>query len=390
MRQCLELGFHRQRPSHDQEHRRRLFWSLYIFDRKTALILGRPFSVSEKEIEVELPLDLPTATPASGDHSEDSPYWSLRLHRNLVLLYHIHTRIRFTLYRLKNAGSKRSLDDKVVSRFQELDGWRRTALEAYREHADQLNPTLPNSEREDAELELEYHKARRSLLQPLLTEVSSHFKSSHEHYTACAESSGQICQLYRRLHRLAALPFTLRDLHAVFVAGFTLIHCICAMPSLYDVRCANDIGACSTVLYVISEQWPSARKYRDAFEVVAERTVDLTQQRTQSVAMRNTAASRQPSSSGTEQNISRSDLEVGWQGLQGTNTDHVLRSHLSDGSHAPDSTSTGVSRRDSPIGDLYDHEGVHAFRLDIAAECDKIGDLLVDQGMDWFTDFALV
>ena len=110
----------------------------------------------------------------------------------------------------------------------------------------------------------------------------------------------------------------------------------------------------------------------------------------QSVAVRNAAVSRQPSSSDTERNTSRSDLEGDWQGLQGTNTHHVLRSHVSDGSHAAGSASTSISRRDSPIGDLYDHEGIHAFRIDIAAECDKIGDLLVDQGMDWFADFALV
>ena len=389
MRQCLELGFHRQRPNHDQDQRRkRLFWSLYIFDRKTALILGRPFSVSEKEVEVELPLDLLIAIPPTEDHSIDPPHSSLRLHRNLVLLYHIHTRIRFTLYRLKNASSKRSLDEKVASRFHELDEWRLIVLKAYKEHAGPFASS--NGEREKAELELEYHKARRSLLQPLLTETSSHFRSSQEHYTACAESSGQICQLYRRLHRLAALPFTLRDLHAVFVAGFTLIHCICAKPALYDAHCASHLGACSTVLYVISEQWPSARKYRDAFEVVAERTIDLTQQRIQSGVIQHTGVSRQSSSSDAHQSLSRGDLEGDWQGMLGSNTNPGLRSRTSDESHAPSSTSTGMSRRDSPMGDLNDSEGIHAFRLDIAAECDKIGDLLFDQGMDWFADSALI
>ncbi|KIH93305.1 hypothetical protein SPBR_04482 [Sporothrix brasiliensis 5110] len=46
---------------------------------------------------------------------------------------------------------------------------------------------------------------------------------SWANYAAVADASGQICQLYRRLHRLAPMSSLLRDLHAIFVAGFILM-----------------------------------------------------------------------------------------------------------------------------------------------------------------------
>jgi hypothetical protein len=36
----------------------------------------------------------------------------------------------------------------------------------------------------------------------------------------------------------------------------------------------NDINACSIVLFVITERWPGARKYRNTFEVVKQNVID--------------------------------------------------------------------------------------------------------------------
>jgi hypothetical protein len=74
---------------------------------------------------------------------------------------------------------------------------------------------------------------------------------------------------------LKPVPLTLLDLHSVFVAGFSMIYCAWNDPQLYDVEMAADFGACSTVLYLIAEQWGSgAKKYRDAFELAAEKTAE--------------------------------------------------------------------------------------------------------------------
>lgn len=317
IRQCLELGLHKQRLVDRQnveldQYRKRLFWSAYIFERKTALVLGRPFALSDEEIDLPLPADMKDGNVATtqddtrqNDPNHTSQYeTTLLFHRQHIQLYQIHSEIRLALLRMKKVPLKEDLRTTTSKLLQQLDRWKRQVLTTFREDISEASDntrrlTDPFLEQDNAdsesssseapqhqflvnrpvemeknELLLEYHKARRSLLQPLMTENCHSRPFEIADYAACAESSGQICRLYRRLHRLSPIPFSLRDLHAVFLAGFTLLYCIRACPSIYSVERVGDVGACSTVLYVITEQWSSAKKYRDAFETIAEKMLD--------------------------------------------------------------------------------------------------------------------
>ena len=58
---CIEMGLHRRRstvesPSHarDTEIRRRAFWSCYCLDRVNSIVLGRPFAIADRDINVEV------------------------------------------------------------------------------------------------------------------------------------------------------------------------------------------------------------------------------------------------------------------------------------------------------------------------------------------------
>ncbi|OAA59761.1 Transcription factor [Niveomyces insectorum RCEF 264] len=330
VRQCIELGLHKQRAVDENnarldQYRKRLFWSTYIFERKTALVLGRPFALSDEEIDLPLPLNIDDNDADDDDnddadddrnndgtrllsvlHGGDSRVrTSLSFHRAHIELYQLHTQIRLALYQLKRPQIGNRLRDTLAGLFDHLEAWKARVLETFDDDSQdtasggrievrtgnglgvpedaggdgasdssgdgtRMGPSR-SRDVEKTELLLEFYKARRSLLQPLMTEGRGIYPFDANDYVACADSSGQICQLYRRLHRLSPIPFSLRDLHAVFVAGFTLIYSICSCPSIYAPHRASDIGACSTLLYVITEQWASAKKYRDAFEVVAEK-----------------------------------------------------------------------------------------------------------------------
>jgi hypothetical protein len=271
--------------------------------------LGRPFALSDKEIDVDLPMNvdedmdeeskLISALESPESVAETPPRTSLSYHRYHIQLYQIHTQIRLTLHQMRKSQTKELAQQRVSSLLAHLEEWRTqvlrtfdlSSIETRASRGRTRNSPDPSAESdsegssffgtddrsaeiEKTELLLEYHKARRSLLQPLMTETRDSYQFSQADYIACAEASGQICQLYRRLHRLSPVPFSLRDLHAVFVAGFTLIYCICMYPTLYSASRTSDVGACSTVLYIITEQWSGARKYRDAFEVVAEKMIE--------------------------------------------------------------------------------------------------------------------
>ncbi|KAI1619410.1 fungal-specific transcription factor domain-containing protein [Exophiala viscosa] len=404
LRQCLELGLHKQRvvPPHQlvqDQKRKRLFWSAFIFERKTALVLGRPFAISDKEIDADLPLEVNDdeedieqldaarqAQPSSGD--TDSRHTSMSLHRYHILLYRIHTKIRFTLHALKNSHKAGKLRDKIALRFQELEEWKGCVLDHYSK----------------TELLLEYNKARRSLLQPLMTEGQGHYTFGPPEYAACVDASGQICQLYRRLHRLSPVPFTLRDLHAVFVAGFTLIYCICNRPSLYDAHRAADIGACSTVLYVISEQWTSARKYRDAFEMVVEKMIERTRSAAQDQAVlsndtrRDTRSTKPRRQRGAKAHRAQPDPPDYLAPPSGPAVHNAASYVDQEASRTQEQADIGAGQpliqasfgsprfADDLTPSALDGFG---FGLDLDFEYDEIGNLLTNEGLDWFTDAVL-
>jgi hypothetical protein len=58
MKMCIELGLHRRRSlkkiSLKSELRKRLFWSCYYWDREISIAMGRPFSISDHDIDVEV------------------------------------------------------------------------------------------------------------------------------------------------------------------------------------------------------------------------------------------------------------------------------------------------------------------------------------------------
>ncbi|OAL35927.1 hypothetical protein AYO20_04833 [Fonsecaea nubica] len=310
IRQCVELGLHRQlrkdiSTATSDEFKRRLFYSIYHLERRIVLVLGRPLTIADDEIDTPLPSEIeddhfqdPSELPESGRENtawnENSrprgpptgPRTDIIFHVHNIRLDQINAKSRLVLSRLAKAERGTKFEQKIAKRFQELEDWK-TGIFGHSgvdEPPDLMFSTvrtpvqtpvsrLAMPEAQRLTLLLNYHRARRLLLQTILTEVQL-FNQPFP-FASFAKSSGEVCQLNRRLHRIRSVPFTLLDLHSVFVAGFTLIFCAWSDPSLYDAEMAADLGACSTVLYLIAEQWgEGAKKYRDAFELVAGKTAE--------------------------------------------------------------------------------------------------------------------
>jgi hypothetical protein len=423
MRLCLELGLHRPKPyqahqTRSEQQRRKLFWSVFVFERKSALVLGRPFAVSDKDIVILLP---------DNDSQEDASIGSASstaLLRNHVLLYRIHSKIKSTLHHLRSEAPSAKLADKVASCLRKLEDWKSRMLQEVESRtADTTSASRPaqihsNSDSSDsaedepvllkrgpdqdkAELLLEYHKARRSLLQPLLTDGGSQYSPTLSDYSACADASGQICRHYRLLHRLSALPFTLRDLHAVLIAGFTWLHCIAARPVLYNAHNASSIGACSTVLYLIAEQWSGARKYRDTFEIVADKLVSKVceiqvgppNESRDSLGTAGNVFTRTRSSLQsfeTHARLCESSAPSGSAPLPPAEASHssVSGTTLLSGNMAPSrdpTTLNGVDEYD--LNNIFGNIAEKSFtNFDIDYADDDLRELLANEGLDWFSN----
>lgn len=61
----------------------------------------------------------------------------------------------------------------------------------------------------------------------------------------------------------------------LMITGLTLIYCTWISPEeIFNSATSNDINACSIVLFVITERWPAAKKYRDIFEAIKQNVID--------------------------------------------------------------------------------------------------------------------
>lgn len=54
-----------------------------------------------------------------------------------------------------------------------------------------------------------------------------------------------------------------------------MVYCTWALPQqIFNMSTSNDMNACSIVLYVITERWPGAKKYRDMYEDIKRNVLE--------------------------------------------------------------------------------------------------------------------
>jgi len=111
-----------------------------------------------------------------------------------------------------------------------------------------------------------YHKVVRLLLYPSLFTTSLNTHYLHLCGLACAG----VCQTYKSLHHSMNFGPSPLSLQSVFLAGLTLIYCAWLSPRRPTFPLTGPLTDCSIMLYVMTERWPLARKYRDVFETIKE------------------------------------------------------------------------------------------------------------------------
>ncbi|KAL6241909.1 hypothetical protein RBB50_011154 [Rhinocladiella similis] len=275
MRHAISIGLHRRFNGTSlvmDQRRKRVFWTIYMLDRSVARTLGRPVCISDRDIDVDLPANVPVDIEDENEMlaalQADQGPTPMAAAIHLFRLSRIESNVYSTIHRVDRSLSDLK-SDKVSRLRQLLDDWKDQipqAVPSANDHDD-----LPNYYEKPSYYILQYHKAMLLVLLPRLPRLSS----MHPDFRLCIESAGQVGQLYKSLHdHQSSLSYSLIALHATFVAGLTLIYCFIADKTVFDLQFSSDIRACSTVLYVISERWSAARKVRDAFERMISNTVE--------------------------------------------------------------------------------------------------------------------
>jgi len=263
MRTCIDLGLHTKRYESNLDHytiqmRRRLFWSCYSLERTIAICLGRPLSIPDRQIDVELPLDsedegwdeVSAARPNTvRKNSLSMAVWLFKMRR-------IESRIQFSIYRVDKPLS--ALTSKMNELYQDLEAWKSSLIERFGD----IDLNYPM---------LHYHRAVRLLIQPFLPLLPP----SDPYYLICIRAAGGVCQAHKKLHQSLEYGHSFIAVQTVFVAGITLLYGLWTQQhAIWSYSLSNDIRACSLVLFVMGERAPWVKKYRDAFEVLVNATME--------------------------------------------------------------------------------------------------------------------
>lgn len=257
MRTAIDLGLHRKDyekglDASTIQARRRLFWSVYTLERIIAISLGRPFSIADRQIDVELPCE------SDPDGTTDD--MSLGHAIALFKLRRIESRIQNSIYRADKPLS--SLQPKLEGLYAELRNWKTSVVEQLPPGVDRNYPTL------------HYNRAVRLLVQPFLSTLPP----TDPYHQICLRAAGDICQAHKRLHQSLEYGHSFIAVQTVFVAGITILHGLWTQGhAVWSVPLSNDIRACSLVLFAMSERASWVAKYRDAFEILVDAAMEKLQ-----------------------------------------------------------------------------------------------------------------
>ncbi|KAK4898174.1 hypothetical protein LTR27_004181 [Elasticomyces elasticus] len=262
MRMCIEMGLHRRCTNAmefegpNQQLKRQVFWSCYCLDRQVSIILGRPFAISDRDIDAELP-----TKPDDEDEQDSTPCFV-----HICRLRMIESRIQQTVYRADQPQTALPLLE-LQSFIEQLEQWK-CDIPAGNHVAGSSSINTYDS------YLIYYYQAVRFLLHPHVSSPDAH----DQYLKKAVEACGGICQTYKRLHQNVTIGFSLMALHSVFFAGLTMLYCAWRAPLVLTNSTRNTISDCSIVLYIITERWPGAKKYRDLYEAIKDPVLQTIEQ----------------------------------------------------------------------------------------------------------------
>ncbi|KAK4699907.1 hypothetical protein P7C70_g6347, partial [Phenoliferia sp. Uapishka_3] len=270
VRLCISLGLHRRlRPSrmksvssYTLQLRKRVFWSCYILDRMMAMSLGRPTGIADRDIDIELPLnvDCVESNPTSALVTGVCTSMSSSIH--LICLKRIESLIQKQVYRVDRPTTEQP--NELLAR---IDEWE-AAIPA--EAASPTSGNLPCCSRDY--FIMRGVESRLYLLRPLAVGPGA----DKQLVGLLARYAADACEVQKRLHQSPSHPPSLESLRAAFLAGLTLLHAArLDRNALTPSALQRAIRACSNTLFTYIQHFPEARHFHDAFEDLASRVLDF-------------------------------------------------------------------------------------------------------------------
>jgi hypothetical protein len=292
MRQCIEWQL-QLRPTRfldpmTEQHRRRIFWECYVLDRYSSGILGRPFAITEADIEVPLPIE------ANDDYLISTTIERLDMIPDIdtrptevsvfifgIKLRRISSRVHSTFYtgRSTTSHGARTPTFKSIGHVyaaftqfrKELNDWRFTAPIFTSPRS-----LYERSEWHDFLLEKDVLLLARGALHNVLSKPYAG-AAVKEILAACYTSASRIIELYADLMDQRAITWTRSYFQAIFTAGLTVTFCL-SLDVLKGSTGADferqdpvrTLNLCSGILSFFKDKMPDAGYSAVVFDVLKE------------------------------------------------------------------------------------------------------------------------
>ncbi|CUM67698.1 uncharacterized protein PRCAT00005401001 [Priceomyces carsonii] len=280
LRLCVNFGLHRRNLSlfrqdpYSYINRCRTFWSAYSLERIISNSFGRPFSLSDRDIDIDLPINIDdqiTDAPSiKAKFYETYPHYNIEGFQTSQIK-NPETRTSDSLaiqyFKLRKIDSRiQSIIYRVDEDFENIPRREITKLQQeMRTWINELPPFLTDYEY-DYCLYL-YHKQIRSLMQPFLNKLTS----DDTLFIDCMQSSIIVCKLSRKIHQTTNYFLSFVSLQTIFLAGISIIYGLLFKKLSWDFEVSEGLRNCTTILVLIAERSPSCHRYRDIVEKLLDK-----------------------------------------------------------------------------------------------------------------------
>ncbi|QKX61841.1 uncharacterized protein TRUGW13939_08997 [Talaromyces rugulosus] len=309
-----QISAERGRLQWARDHRRRLWWCVYSFDRLVSTCVGRPFGITDQVITTEFPSILgdvfitktgfrPPKTDTPSYKHVSYHYFKLRLLQSEIQEVLQFQQARFVRRSGKNSRNQfmhTTLPSPFLDRFDSFRSWRRDVHRRLLEWKDGSPTKKENGVQFSTELfELNFYQAlimlyRQSLTVPAALaselnpteDVSSppsfdidDREDEDDIYLQIAEAGQKVIKIYRQLHRVRLVNYTYLTTHHLFMAGISFLYAIWHSPAVRSRLTLDDVDftvlAATSILSDLMEVCPPAETCRDAFERMSRATVRM-------------------------------------------------------------------------------------------------------------------
>ncbi|EXF75657.1 hypothetical protein CFIO01_04590 [Colletotrichum fioriniae PJ7] len=270
---CVELGIHREPPAVIQPSE---FENQQI-KRSISSIQGRPLGFRDETFDILMPEPQSARTGNTNSLNPIPSSFSeavLRYARHQFELDRLVSDVKQQLYHLPCDSSwfpiPRNPTDQQGRIKQELVIWWRKVSEESFDF-----PGVDNRQRRiwKLKLKIKYHTTMVMLYQP--SQVIRN--PTPESLQICFNNASSILQDYQMLHDMQGLHHGWRTVQNIFAAGATLIYSFWTCPVVRQSASTADLSkslrACSGLLAVGGEWWPSVKRGQRSFGAIVDLTV---------------------------------------------------------------------------------------------------------------------